>query len=343
MRFAPRFCPYSDCLSRQSRTPFRWRRKGFFARLCDGRRIQRFHCNICARSFSSQTFRLDYRLRFTRLHLQVFSAVTSKVSMRQTARILGCNRKTVEHRVRLLADHCRNFHRLQMQRVKKFGGIDWGVYQLDELETFETNRRVQPVTVPILIEDQSYFVLHAETAPLPSRGGLKGGYLRQKHEYEKKFGERKNGSRQAVLHTLQVLDGFTQGPLHISSDKKQSYGTVFRQLFSPHRFGSHKVESSKTRRNYGNLLFPINHTLAMMRDGMGCLVRRSWCHAKERNLIDKMAAIWMVWRNYVRGITVQAFDVTPAMALGVCRKQWQRQDLLRWRIFALSSTFFCLV
>jgi hypothetical protein len=43
---------------------------------------------------------------------------------------------------------------------------------LDELETFEHSRRLSPVTMPVLIERKSYFIVDLQTAPLPCRGRL---------------------------------------------------------------------------------------------------------------------------------------------------------------------------
>ena len=67
MTFTPSYCPNDLCPSR-SRRSFRWVRRGFFRRACDGRAVQRFRCLHCGKFFSVQTFRLDYRLRLPELH-----------------------------------------------------------------------------------------------------------------------------------------------------------------------------------------------------------------------------------------------------------------------------------
>jgi len=115
MRFAPRFCPRPLCPSARSRH-FRWRRKGYFCRQCDGRFVQRFLCLECRRFFSIQSFRLDYRLRKPHLHLTLFRDFVSKTTMRQSARTLGCTRRTVAHRLKLLGEHCRAYSRSRFQR-----------------------------------------------------------------------------------------------------------------------------------------------------------------------------------------------------------------------------------
>ncbi len=153
MRFHPRFCPRSDCPSRTSGHR-RWCFKGRFHRACDGRTVQRFLCLECRRTFSTQTFRVDYRLKKPKLSLSLFGPLISKVTHRQAARVLGCSRRTVAHRLALLGDHCRSFHRWRLSQAgRKFGSSK--VFQLDELETFEHSRRLAPLTMPVLIERSS--------------------------------------------------------------------------------------------------------------------------------------------------------------------------------------------
>ncbi|MCK6445681.1 MAG: hypothetical protein L6Q99_04755, partial [Planctomycetes bacterium] len=62
MHFHPKFCPRPDCPSHAG-SPFLFRRRGYFRRRCDTRKVPRFLCLTCSRGFSSQTFRVDYRLK----------------------------------------------------------------------------------------------------------------------------------------------------------------------------------------------------------------------------------------------------------------------------------------
>jgi len=331
MLFLPRHCPLPDCPSHAS-GHFRWRRKGRFTRLCDGRSVPRFVCLECRRTFSSQTFRVDYRLRKPRLHLALFRDFVSKTTMRQSARTLGCTRRTIAHRLTLLGRHCRDFHVAALERARRDGGID-GVFQLDELETYEDSRRLKPVTVPVLIERKTYFVLHATCAPLPARGGLSPAWRRKKETAETIEGKRKSGSVAAVGEGFACLARMhrSAAPVAVQTDRKKSYAAILARLFSGRL--RHERHSSKQPRNYGNPLFPINHTLAMMRDGVSRLVRRTWAGSKLRDRLEMHLWIWIAYRNYVRGITNRARHVTPAMALGIANEPWKREALLAWRVF----------
>ena len=331
MLFLPRHCPLPDCPSHTTHH-FRWRRKGRFRRLCDGRSVPRFLCLECQRTFSSQTFRVDYRLRKPRLHLDLFKDFVSKTTMRQSARTLGCTRRTVAHRLALLGRHCQAFHESILEHARARRGVD-GIFQLDELETFEHSRRLKPVTVPVLIERTSFFVLHAACAPLPARGGLSPAMRLKKEALERREGKRRSGSVAAVREAFACLARVcpSSGPVAVQTDRKTSYAANLKRIFG-HRT-RHERYSSKAARNYSNPLFPINHTLAMMRDGVSRLVRRTWAAAKLRDRLASHLWIWIAYRNYVRGITNKARHITPAMALGIEREKWRREELLAWRVF----------
>lgn len=331
MRFQPPHCPRDDCPSLRTGHR-RWCFKGRYPRACDGRTVQRFLCLECRRTFSTQTFRVDYRLKKPNLHHDLIGPFVSKVTHRQAARVLGCSRKTLAHRLELLGAHCRDFHLRRLRLARDRGGL-WGVFQLDELETFEHSRRLAPVTMPVLIERKSYFVVDLESGELPCRGGLSEGDRARKEERERELGRRRSGSRGAVTKCFEILFDHhaKKGPVRVQTDKKSSYPRILSK-----RFGArleHERHSSKARRDYQNPLFPINHTLAMMRDGISRLVRRTWAASKLRARLERHAWIWVVWRNYVRGITNRSPRVTPAMVLGVEGKRWRPSEICAWRVF----------
>ena len=331
MRFTPPHCPREDCAS-ISTGHRRWCFKGHYVRGCDGRSVQRFLCLECRRTFSTQTFRVDYRLQKPHLVHDLLGPFVSKVTHRQAARIVGCTRRTIARRLELIGKHCRDFHLDRLSLARERGGLR-GTFQLDELETFEHSRRLAPVTMPVLIERTSYFVVDLETAALPCRGRLSEKDQERKRKREMEFGVRRSGSREAVTKCFRTLAKHhaQKGPVEIETDRKSSYRPILAR-----RFGSrlrHAQHSSIAKRDYGNPLFPINHTLAMTRDGISRLVRRTWAASKKRAKLERHAWIWTVWRNYVRGITNAHPGRTPAMVLGVERKRWRPSEICAWRIF----------
>jgi len=329
MPYTPPRCPYPACSAHTSR-PFRYTRWGTFHRRCDGRDVTRYRCLECSRTFSTQTFRLDWRLHRPRLHLDLWGHIISKVTHRQAARMLGCTRKSIAHRLDLLGEHCREFHARKLEQLARSRGLS-GRFQLDELETYEHNRRLQPLTVPVLIQRSSYFVVDLAVAALPCRGRLSERNRAKKAEREERYGKRRSGSRRAVEACLGTLRDLHRPhtKLELETDRKHEYVGSIERVLGPGT--PHARTSSKDRRDYRNPLFPINHTLAMLRDGVSRLVRRTWAASKQMQRLGRHLWIWVCWRNYVRGVTNSARHTTPGMIVGTAEKPVRKDELLRLR------------
>ena len=333
MRFDPPCCPYARCPSRRrGLTPILTYR-GSYVRRCDGRRVPRFRCRRCHRSFSSQTFRLDYRQRKPWLNARIAHFLCAKTTLRKTAEILGVDRKTVELRLDLFGRHCRELHEAFLERYRARAGGLRGSMMMDELETFEVDRRLFPITVPVLIEEHTYFVVHVDTAPLGPRGGLKEADRKRLARHVALHGPRRNRSREAVRRTLEAWRRHAApgGATQLSTDRKSTYRPLLRSVFAGQGV-SHSVYSSKSPRTHGNPLFPINHTNAMLRDSLSRLVRRTWGNSKKRLRLKSHLWVFVVFRNYVREITRAAPRVSAAMALGVAGRRWKWSEVLRWRV-----------
>ncbi len=300
--FQPPFCPFRDCPTQSAKLPFTWRHRGRYHRKCDGRWVKRFSCNACERRFSTQTFKTDYRWRKPKLHFRVYDLFISKVTIRQIARIQKVRRPTIERRLIRLGKVCGLFHSHCLARMKERGGF-FGEFVMDELETYETDRRLSPVTMAVLIQRHSFFVIHGETGTLPARGNLKDRHKKKKEHRDRVHGKRLSSSREVVRNTLARLKEVhsPRWGMTLSTDRKQSYGREFQRI-AGNQYRCHRTTSSKTRRDRANL----------------------------RQRLDLHFWIWVSYRNYVRGITVST-RTTPAQAAGVQDKAWNRVDLLRWR------------
>lgn len=254
----------------------------------------------------------------------------SKVTRRQAARVLGVHRKTVERRFLRFARIGLEFHLARLDECQARGGMN-GTYQLDELETFEHHRRLKPLTMGVLIERHSYFVIESCAGTLPPRRPLKNDEASRLAKSEAVHGKRRSRSRDCIRRCARSLHS-VHAPganLVLQSDKKRTYPSVFRRTFPGHLF-LHHVTSSKAVRDYRNLLFPINHTLAMMRDGISALVRRSWGVSKKLQGLQRHVWIWTCYRNYVRGVTVRT-KKTPAQSAGVCVDRYSIRHAFQWR------------
>jgi CRISPR/Cas system-associated protein endoribonuclease Cas2 len=325
MSIVPTLCPNHACPSRSGAARFSCRRRGSFERKCDQRTVQRFKCNVCPRGFSEQTFCVNYRLKRPDLLVKFFIDRVSKVSHRQSARNHRCSRGTEERQFRRMSAHCKDFHEVQLEAITARGGLG-EVFLLDELESYEHNRRKKPVTVPVLMERGSGFVIDTRVGTLPAR---------RKKGQRKPPGEevRKSESRKVVREAFERLRQVApkEGKVRVLTDMKTSYAKILPQLFGERCV--HRTTHSGDERDVRNPLWPINHSLARVRDNVSRLVRRNWGGSKLRRWLAGHFSIWTCYRNYVRGRTNRTPTKTPAMALGALERQWGVEQLLDRRIF----------
>jgi hypothetical protein len=212
--------------------------------------VPRFRCRLCRRSFSRQSFRADQRQKKPYLNAACLRLFVSCVGQRQAARVLQVSRRTIERRFRWLARHASAFldNRLAGRPLR-------GPFQLDEFESFEANR-FQPVTVPVLIDRRTLFLVATSVGPLRRKGRMTPLQLRRRTEHETRFGRRPSHSPVAVRQVLARLAAVVPRRFVLESDEKPLYGALSRRLFGSRcRWRTH---SAAARRDRSNPLFPIN-------------------------------------------------------------------------------------
>ena len=73
--FLPPRCPHPDCLRHRHPGGRFYYRYGYYQAACRAHRIQRYLCRTCGRTFSRQSFRMDFRDRRPDLNAPLFKQV----------------------------------------------------------------------------------------------------------------------------------------------------------------------------------------------------------------------------------------------------------------------------
>ena len=326
--FEPPRCPHRLCafhLAPSKDRPW-FVRHGHYQPLCRPHPVPRFRCLKCRRSFSRQTFRMDYRDHRPDLNPKLFRLLASGVGLRQSSRLLGLSLRCLQLKSRKLGRHLRRLN-LNLQAPLPAGST----LQFDELETFEGMRTLRPLTVPLLIEKRSRFIVWAEAAPIPARH-RKSRHGRTRSQELQRKGRRRDGSRRACLRTLKRAAALVGqlGPLAIETDEKRTYPSLIREAFGPERTIAHDTTKSTRRRDVSNPLFAINQTEAMARDLSGRLRRQSWLVSKKRRYLDIGLAVFIAWRNLVRR-RFNHDSVSPCQVLGFTSRRMSEEELCSWR------------
>jgi hypothetical protein len=288
--------------------------------------VPRFRCRTCRRTFSRQTFRVDYRDHKAHLNAPLFELLASGVGLRQSARTLRLSRRCTELKARKLGRHARRLN-------CSIGGALEGAASLhfDEIETYEGQRNTRPLSVPVLVESTSRYIVWAESATIRPRGKMTEKRRRAIEAAQEKHGRRKDLSRRGIARTLgrgaSLLTRASSVTLH--TDEKSVYPGLAAAAFGAGRL-AHLCTSSELVRTVFNPLFPINHEEALLRDLMGRLRRESWLVSKARRYLDIALHVHIAYRNLVRK-RFNDDDESPAELLGFMPRRLTPREVLSWR------------
>ena len=239
---------------------------------------------------------MDYRDHKPSLNARLFELLASGLGLRQSSRLLKLSRRCTELKARKIGRHLRRLN--TNLRMPLEGSVQ---FQLDELETYEGRRNTRPLTLPVLMERDSRFIVWAESAKIPPSGRMSQTRREAIAADEKRFGRRPNHSSASVRRTVARGRELAQHlqKVSVATDEKSTYPALLSE-----GFGKERLVHSKTNRRLArmtwNPLFPINHTEAMARDLMGRLRRDSWLVSKHRRWLDVALHVFIAYRNYVR-------------------------------------------
>lgn len=326
MSFEPPFCPNSVCVAHENPPAgIWWTRRGAYRPKCRTTPVPRFRCDLCERGFSRQTFRHDYRDHRPDVNTALFQQLVSGVGLRQGARNVGIDVRAALQKLRKFAATLAQLH------DNLSPGLPAGrTFLLDEEETFERSKGL-PLTMPVLIERDSWFVVACAVSSIRRLAREGSGLRRYQELHEAANGRRKDASRSAVRKVLEALARrLPAGALAMHTDEKSAYPRLLTAVFGDRV--EHETTPGSAARTKWNPLFAINTTMAMTRDNNGRLRRRSWLHSKRAADLVSQMALFTVYRNYMRKrFNRDPRGTTPAKVLGLLPRAMTGREALAWR------------
>ena len=263
---------------------------GHFTRISDKRRFQRFKCHLCSFVFSDVSFHRCYRQKKRRLNGQILRHLSSKVSQRRVAELLGIHRTTVARRLIFLGAQYRlknAFIRSRFHLVSKM--------QFDDLETFE-HTKCKPLSVTMAVEEGTRYILGFRVSVMPAKG-----YLASLSR--KKYGPRPDGRKKAREELFEEIRPLIDPCATILSDQSPHYPLSVKKYFPK---ATHKTCKGKRgcvtgqgelKKTGFDPLFSLNHTFAMLRDNINRLVRKTWCTTKDIERLKDHIEIYVYYHN----------------------------------------------
>lgn len=323
--FVPPFCPRTDCRFHRCAEGWRYRRHGTYARDCQPRRIQRYRCLHCRRTFSSQTFATTYYLKRPELLEPFFFRLLGCSGHRQLAREARCAPTTVMGQAARLGRHALLF--LAQQRPPAPCPEPLVV---DGFESFAYSQ-YQPLHLNLAVGATSHFIYGFTHARLRRKGRMRAAQKRRRAALEARHGRADPRALEHAMVALLRLAVPQPQPLTVRSDQHPAYPRAFRRLAG--YAIRHEPTPSVAARTPGNPLFPVNLLDLLLRHNSASHKRESIAFAKRHQAVIERAALLLLWRNYSKPFSENHGGGTPAMRLGLRPGPLSPRAILKERLF----------
>ena len=282
-----RNCPNSTCFSSSSTV-----KDGRYFRKNDSRWITRYRCQKCGKRFSNSTFQLAYKQKKRRVNFIVYKLLCSGVSMRRIAKIVNIDRKTVKRKLIYLAQKARLS---QNQYLAELSQTKLKFIQFDDLITIE-HTKLKPLAVSVAIDKKTRSIIGAYVAPIPAFGLLS-------EKSKRKYGPRQNLHKQALKRLFEKMQSIADPLVIIESDEHKTYPEFVQRYFSQATYKTYKghpacvVGQGELKKLNKDPLFSINQPLAMLRDNIKRLARRTWCTTKSPDRLQDHLDLYIDFHN----------------------------------------------
>jgi hypothetical protein len=240
------------------------------------------------------------------------------------AREAAVSHLTVQRLLERLGRHCLLLHEVLRPTTAPPEAL-----VLDGFRTFEAGQ-YWPFDLNLLVGD-SHFVYGFNDAELRRSGTHTEGQRAKRARLEVTHGRPDpQATRRAVEELVRrvVPEGASA---EIRSDEHQAYPRALQRL--GRRRIRHLTTSSKASRTAKNPLFPVNLADLLLRHCSANHKRETIAFSKRRQGALYRAAIWQVWRNYMKPRSERRRDAPPGVAIGVIDAPLTLSQVLEQRLF----------
>lgn len=266
------------------------KKNGFFHRFSDRKSVQRYYCRVCKKNFSAATFNSCLNQKKRQFNSKVSRLLSGAVSLREAARVLKLNRKTVVRKLIFMGVKAKE----ELERFNLGQPITNEVL-FDDLETFE-HTKCKPVSIGLMVEEGTRRILGYNVARMPAKGLLAKISVKK---YGKRFDERPK-KRSELFNKMRVL---IDELAIVKSDECPYYFKYIKRYFPKAKHVTFKGRASaivgqgELKKVGFDPLFSLNHTCATLRARTSRLIRRTWNTTKKPERLDLHLAIVCLHHN----------------------------------------------
>ena len=307
--FIPPFCPERSCDAHYHRPDRRWwERRGCYHSHFSGV-VPRYRCRICGRSFSEQTFSIDYYAKRRLSYARLLRELCSCSSIRALARNHEVDRKTVENKIMRLS---RQALALQLQGLCRLELKENLV--ADGLQSFWVSQYF-PNNLHVAVGADSQFVYGWDAVTIRRSGRMSAVQHRRREGLEYRFRADPQGIKRSFASLADLcctlFAASTVRPLQLLTDEHQSYPPALASLVQWEELRqagrvSHSRYSSLLPRTVTNPLFPVNYIDRERRKDLAEHVKESTRFARAAHTSMERYTAYLVYHNFFKPRRINA-------------------------------------
>ncbi len=296
-------CPNPGCPNFDAPAGKNWYiRYGFHPTMAFGP-IQRYRCKNCRRTFSNQTFSIDYYAKKTIDYSRIFEHLVTASGLIDIGRALGVRVETVQNRFERLARCCLAIHSELLPALPMQENM-----AADGLESFSFSQYF-PHHINLFAGSASEFIYSMGFANLRRKGRMTPAQKKQRLELESV----EKADPKAIEKSFRSI---TEGLIQLIKEKKvtgkilttdlhKSYTRAFAKIENFRKYFLHECISSNEFRNKDNPLFPVNYLDRQIRKDACNHVRQTVQFARCPSAMMTRMAVYRHYHNCVIARRVQ--------------------------------------
>lgn len=335
--FTPPFCPYPECSQHyEGLHPRRWYCKyGTHATATFGE-VQRYRCAFCRRTFSTQTFSLDYYVKRRIRYEHLFRQLRSTAGIRDLARNLEISCGSVGNRLFRMARWALALHCLARQSL----------HLEEELvaDGFEGYLRSKyfPHHLNILIGKSSQYFYAMDFTTLRRKGRMTAAQRLYRDSLDAVCRPDPRGIARSMHRLaeelLQLFCNRATSFVHLHTDGHPAYGQalyrhrIVRQMMRRGLLMHHWRKGTKEP-GRGNPLFAVNYMDRQLRKDVVNYVHKTVNTARNVSCLLERLCVYRLHHNFIKPYREnEAKTGLTHGALAGCNMRWMERLLeCRWQ------------
>ena len=319
----PDFCINKNCEyhKKELKKKHWWTRFGHYESVCRGR-IQRFRCKKCGKTFSAQTYDIDYYAKRIISYKRIMKYLSCSMSLSSTARMFKASVETISNRIERLARQAVVYHEYLKGHIKLNEDLT-----SDGFESFVQSQYF-PNNIHFLGGKDSQY-LYFMNYVLLKRKGRMTDYQKKKAKklyngvYFPKGALSKSFSQ--VIDEFFMLSGTSSKHVSLYTDMKPEYQTAFRNhpLYKENKGVSHIAIHSKKNRTISDENFTNEYLDRETRKDQANHRRETKCFSRNACSCMNRMNVYFFSHNYIKDYRVKNKEykgISHAEVAGVPRK-----------------------